>query len=103
MKSKRLLAVLLASAMAVTMAACGNDTPTGSSTPPETASGETTPSGSGANDTSSDDSSDVTYENKVIMGNTTDLSGDFRYPGWGTSSVGASRSEEHTSELQSPS
>ncbi len=90
MKSKRLLAVLLASAMAVTMAACGNDTPTGSSTPPETASGETTPSGSGANDTSSDDSSDVTYENKVIMGNTTDLSGDFRYPGWGTSSVGAS-------------
>ena len=24
------------------------------------------------------------------MGNTTDLTGDFRFPGWGTSSVGAS-------------
>ncbi len=29
-------------------------------------------------------------ENKVILGNTTELSGDFRFPGWGGSSAGAS-------------
>ncbi len=29
-------------------------------------------------------------ENKVIVGSTTDLSGDFRFPGWGGSSAGAS-------------
>ena len=28
-------------------------------------------------------------ENKVIVGSTTDLSGDFRFPGWGGSSAGA--------------
>ncbi len=31
-----------------------------------------------------------TVENKVIVGSTTDLSGDFRFPGWGGSSAGAS-------------
>ena len=30
-----------------------------------------------------------TVENKVILGSTTDLSGDFRYPGWGGSSAGS--------------
>ncbi len=29
-------------------------------------------------------------ENKVVIGSTTDLSGDFRFPGWGGSSAGAS-------------
>ncbi len=32
----------------------------------------------------------VKNENKVIIGSTTDLSGDFRFPGWGGSSAGAS-------------
>ncbi len=32
----------------------------------------------------------VKNENKVIVGSTTDLSGDFRFPGWGGSSAGAS-------------
>ncbi len=33
---------------------------------------------------------DTKNENKVIIGSTTDLSGDFRFPGWGGSSAGAS-------------
>ncbi len=33
---------------------------------------------------------EVKNENKVIVGSTTDLSGDFRFPGWGGSSAGAS-------------
>lgn len=94
MKRKKLLAVLLASAMVLSMAACGNDTPADSSVPSDSSSGETTPAESSSDETSSDASEsgagDAAYENKVIMGNTTDLTGDFRYPGWGTSSVGAS-------------
>ena len=94
MKRKKLLAVLLASAMALSMAACGNDAPADSSTLSDQSSGESTPAESSSGETPAESSSettgDVTYENKVIMGNTTDLTGDFRYPGWGTSSVGAS-------------
>ena len=102
MKRKKFLALLLASAMAFSMAACGNDTPADSSAPSGSESGDaSSEENSDANsDASSEENesgnssdaggSDVAYENKVIMGNTTDLTGDFRFPGWGTSSVGAS-------------
>ncbi|MDE7225112.1 MAG: hypothetical protein K2O34_15205, partial [Acetatifactor sp.] len=91
---KKLLATILTVAMVVSMAACGS-TPSdddqssvqnsGSETQQESSDASTdsgTPSDAGSGDT--------VYENKVIMGNTTDLTGDFRYPGWGSSSVGAS-------------
>lgn len=90
---KKLLATILAVAMVVSMAACGS-TPSdndqssvqssGSETQQESsdaATDSTTPSDTGSGDT--------VYENKVILGSTTDLSGDFRFPGWGGSSAGA--------------
>lgn len=98
MKRKKLLALLLASAMAFSMAACGNgDTPPSDSSSSSEESSEENSSESGEESSaeSSEEGSgtsaeNVAYENKVIMGNTTDLTGDFRFPGWGTSSVGAS-------------
>lgn len=102
MKRKKLIALLLASAMAFGMTACGNgDTPADSNTSDSSDAGSASADDSQAE--SSDESqtestdegsasgtADGTFENKVIMGNTTDLTGDFRFPGWGTSSVGAS-------------
>ncbi|HBA47151.1 MAG TPA: hypothetical protein DCZ91_05005 [Lachnospiraceae bacterium] len=102
MKRKKLIALLLASAMAFGMTACGNgDTPadsnaSGSSDAGSASSDESQAESSDESQTESTDegsangTADGTFENKVIMGNTTDLTGDFRFPGWGTSSVGAS-------------
>lgn len=96
MKRRKLLALLLASAMAMSMAACGNGgAPTESSDSSSQAESDETPSSDEGSESAPPDegsaaAGDGTYENKVIMGNTTDLTGDFRYPGWGTSSVGAS-------------
>lgn len=85
---RKLLAVLLASAMVISMTACGNN---------NTPADSTEPSGQDTEVTQPDDSNvapeegnnDVVYENKVILGDTTELSGDFRYPAWGGSSAGA--------------
>ena len=105
MKRKKLLALLLASAMAFGLAACGNgDTPpadgSGASSQPTSEEGTPEESSEEPSESSEADAeesteggsvvADGTFENKVIMGNTTDLTGDFRFPGWGTSSVGAS-------------
>lgn len=91
---RKLLAVLLASAMVLSMTACGNNTDTNTDTNTNT---ETTPTDSGestsqeTNTTQEAGNNDnVTYENKVILGDITELSGDFRYPSWGGSSAGAS-------------
>lgn len=45
--------------------------------------------GCGPQENPSGDNNVVKNENKVIVGSTTDLSGDFRFPGWGGSSAGA--------------
>lgn len=94
MKRKKFLAVILACAMVVSVAACGS-TPTddnqqsGQNPGSETQQGSSNAStdSSAPSDTGSDNN--VVYENKVILGSTTDLSGDFRFPGWGGSSAGA--------------
>ena len=101
MKRRKLLAILMASAMVFGLAACGNDTPADSSAPSNSEAGDSSAEGSseeGSEESPAEDSgessaqggSEGTFENKVIMGNVTDLTGDFRFPGWGASSVGAS-------------
>lgn len=76
---KKALSLMLAAAMVMGLVACGNSTPAPSSS-----------ENSGSNVVeSSTDAPAVTYENKVILGNTTELSGDFRSPAWGGSSAGA--------------
>ena len=79
--AKKLLAMLLALVMCVGMLASCSKPAAENSTPP-----------ANENSTAPDNSTepDVTYENKVILGDTTELGGDFRNPGWGGSSAGAS-------------
>ena len=74
-KFTKLMALLLALIMMLSLAACAP-----ASNDDSQNSGD-----------SSDSSSDVapTAPNRAILGNTTELSGDFRYPGWGGSSAGA--------------
>jgi len=76
--AKKLLALLLAVVMCVgLLAGCSNNTGDTSKTPDASQPAESS-------------EPTETYENKVILGSVTDLSGDFRYAGWGASSVGAS-------------
>ncbi len=98
MKRKKLLAFVLASAMTLSMAACGNsgDPAENSSSTSQESSGSSTTPDSSSDQGSSQASGDAstpngggTYENKVILGDITEMSGDFRYPGWGSSSAGA--------------
>ncbi len=78
--AKKLLAMLLALVMCVgLLASCG--TPAADNSTPPAENNSTAPENSTA--------PDVTFENKVILGNSTELSGDFRNPGWGGSSAGA--------------
>lgn len=94
MKRKKLLATFLAFAMVVSVAACGStpadDNQQSSQAPSESQqeSSDAPSDSSTPSDTSTDNN--VVYENKVILGDTTELSGDFRYPAWGGSSAGAS-------------
>ena len=78
--AKKLLALLLALVMCVGMLASCSKPAADNSTPP-----------ADNNSTAPEDSTapDTTFENKVILGNTTELAGDFRIPGWGGRSAGA--------------
>lgn len=77
MNAKKLLALLLAVVMVVSVfAGCGTANTTGTTGAAQGDNQGTTP---GAKN-----------ENKVIVGSTTDLSGDFRWPGFTGSSAGAS-------------
>ncbi len=71
----KLIALIMAVAMCLSFAACSNNDPAGDQTPQQTEPNGATP------------------ENRVILGNITELSGDFRYPGWGGSTAGASDQE----------
>lgn len=77
---KKFLALLLAVVMCFGLVACGQQ-----ASDPSAA-----PTGDASAAPSEPNASQEVYENKVILGDTTELSGDFRYPGWGSSSVGAS-------------
>ena len=72
-KFTKLMALLLALIMMLSLAACNN--------------GGDEPDNSGSSVSSEDDAPKA--PNRAILGNTTELSGDFRYPGWGGSSAGA--------------
>ena len=78
---KKFLALLLAAVMCLGLLAGCGPKETGESNPP--ADNSTAPS-------EAPSGSQEVFENKVILGDVTELSGDFRYPGWGSSSVGAS-------------
>lgn len=77
---KKFLALLLAAVMCLGLLAGCGPKDSGESTPP--ADNSTAPSEAPA--------SQEVFENKVILGDTTELGGDFRFPGWGGSSAGAS-------------
>lgn len=72
---KKLVALLLAVVMVFALAACG-----------ETAS---QPTQAPATQAPATEAPAPTVPNRVILGNTTELSGDFRWPGFGGSSAGA--------------
>ena len=75
--AKKLLALLLALVMCVgLLASCGKQAADNSASPDNS----TAPGNSAAPET---------YENKIVLGDTTELGGDFRSPGWGGSSAGA--------------
>lgn len=71
-KFTKLMALLLALVMMLSLAACNQNT--------------NEPSDS---ESSQSQAEEPTAPNRVILGNTTELSGDFRYAGWGGSSAGA--------------
>lgn len=77
---KKFLALLLALAMIASLAACGSKTDapatTAATEAPATEAPETTTAA-------------PTVPNRAILGNTTELGGDFRWPGFGGSSAGA--------------
>ncbi|MDE5891838.1 MAG: hypothetical protein K2H45_02825, partial [Acetatifactor sp.] len=94
MKRKKLLATILTVAMVASLAACGSTPSDNEQSTVQNSGSETQQESSDAPADSSTPSSDTgsgatTFENKVILGSTTDLSGDFRFPGWGGSSAGA--------------
>ena len=75
---KKFLALLLALAMIASLAACGSNTDapattTAATEAPTTEAPATAPS----------------VPNRAILGSSTELSGDFRWPGFGGSSAGA--------------
>lgn len=74
-KFTKLMALLLALIMMLSLAACAP------------ASNDDSQNSGDSSDSSSDAA--PTAPNRAILGNTTELSGDFRYPGWGGSSAGA--------------
>ena len=75
---KKFLALLLALAMIASLAACGGKTEAPAATAATEANApETTPAA-------------PTVPNRAILGSSTELSGDFRWPGFGGSSAGAS-------------
>ena len=76
---KKFLALLLALAMIASLAACGSKTeaPAATTAATEANAPETTPAA-------------PTVPNRAILGSSTELSGDFRWPGFGGSSAGAS-------------
>lgn len=78
---KKFLALLLALAMIASLAACGSKTDapatTAATEAPATEAPETTTAA-------------PTVPNRAILGSSTELSGDFRWPGFGGSSAGAS-------------
>ena len=76
---KKFLALLLALAMIASLAACGStpDAPAATTAATEANAPETTPAA-------------PTVPNRAILGSSTELSGDFRWPGFGGSSAGAS-------------
>ncbi len=79
---KKVLALILVLAMSFSMlVACGDKEPADTSKDTsKVESGETT--GDASTETADD-------KNKVVVGNVTELAGDFRFPGWGGSSAGA--------------
>ena len=89
---KKVLSLLLASVMVFSMAGCGDNAGDESSQQPsgsQSSQQESTPESESTPD-STPETGGATYENKVILGSITDLSGDFRDPGWGASTAGAS-------------
>ncbi len=89
---KRILSFILVASLAMTgLAGCNQGSE--SSQPSESGStGSSTPASSGSqssSEASSTPAETVSYENKAILGNSTELSGDFRVPGWGSSTAGA--------------
>lgn len=97
--TKKLLALLLALVMCFgLLAGCNNnDQPSGSGSGSSPAPGNTgtpgntnSPAPNNSNTPAGNDpGQQETYENKIILGDTTALGGDFRAPGWGGSSAGA--------------
>ena len=90
---KRILSLILVASLAMTgLAGCNQGSE--SSQPSESGStGSSTPASSGSqssSEASSTPAETVSYENKAILGNSTELSGDFRVPGWGANSAQAS-------------
>ena len=75
---KKFLALLLALAMIASLAACGStpDAPAATTAATEANAPETTPAA-------------PAVPNRAILGSSTELSGDFRWPGFGGSSAGA--------------
>ncbi len=86
MKKTKLLCLLLALVMCLALVACNNngDEQQGGN---DNQGGEIVDNGG---DDSQGGNDAPTLPNRVILGSSTDLSGDFRYPGWGGSSAGAS-------------
>lgn len=86
MKKTKLLCLLLALVMCLALVACNNNG--------DEQQGGNDGQGGEIVDNGGDDSQGgnvaPTLPNRVILGSTTDLSGDFRYPGWGGSSAGSS-------------
>ena len=74
---KKFLALLLALAMIASLAACGSKTEAPATTTAATEAPATTPAA-------------PAVPNRAILGSSTELSGDFRWPGFGGSSAGAS-------------
>ena len=89
-KANKVLAMLLTAAMAVSLAACGGNNGSDSTQPSQSAPEQSTVQEETTAAAQDEVSEAPTVENKVILGSITDLSGDFRYPGWGGSSAGAS-------------
>lgn len=73
---KKFLALLLAVMMVLSLVACSTPATNDSSSTTDTSSTPDSASDSTPAET-------TTFENKVILGNSTELAGDFRYPGWG--------------------
>ena len=82
---KKILSLLLALVMVFSLAACGNNSTPPASDPGAPSQGNNAPAESNGDDTPAA----PTAPNRVILGNTTELGGNFRYPSWGGSSAGA--------------